>query len=350
MSLSVPRHFFKPAVLVLAIASASPVFAEEQIQIPGLNMPVAASTQHQAAAEPEPVERNEETTEQVAEQTPVVKKARLVAVTPGSHENPSVPVSVVEKKSPPAQPVESRQDVVVANGTNTLIPISRGQINRLVTPFEEPNIQTVSEAEISTSGNVIYVTTQDNKPVTMFVTPADDESVAISLTLFPQDVPPIQANLILAQSVQGLASGMPVTASTSYTGQARKWERSQPYMDTLRSLMREMALGKLPRGYSFGALTSGSKIPACAQPALSFDFSKSQLIEGHDFRVFVATAENISANTVEFDHAACSHPNRAAVAAWPDEVLEPGQKTEVFVVTRVPTEAPQSSTRPSLLQ
>jgi len=330
----------------MAMAAVMPAIAQEQIQIPGMNMPVAASTQPQAVAKPTP---SPESVPERQEDPQEEKKPRLVAITPGSAENPSVPASVV-KKPTPVQPVESRQDVVVASGTNTLIPISRGQINRLVTPFDNPHIQTVSEAEISTSGNVIYVTTQDEKPVTMFVTPEDDESVAISLTLLPQGVPPIQANLILAKNVQGLASGMPITSSTNYSGQARKWERSQPYMDTLRSLMREMALGKLPRGYSFGALTSGNKIPACAQPSLSFDFSKSQLIEGHDFRVFVATAENVSARTVEFDHGSCTHPHRAAVSAWPDEVLEPGQKTEVFVVTRVPTEVPQSSTRPSLLQ
>ncbi|MDY7536598.1 type-F conjugative transfer system secretin TraK [Pseudomonas sp. Bout1] len=346
MSLPVSLHFFKPAALVLAMAAVMPAIAQEQIQIPGMNMPVAASTQPQVVAKP--VDSPESVPER-QEEPQGEKKPRLVAITPGSVENPSVPASVV-KKPTPVQPIESRQDVVVASGTNTLIPISRGQINRLVTPFDNPHIQTVSEADISTSGNVIYVTTQDEKPVTMFVTPEDDESVAISLTLLPQGVPPIQANLILAKNVQGLASGMPVTSSTNYSGQARKWERSQPYMDTLRSLMREMALGKLPRGYSFGALTSGNKIPACAQPSLSFDFSKSQLIEGHDFRVFVATAENVSARTVEFDHGSCTHPHRAAVSAWPDEVLEPGQKTEVFVVTRVPTEVPQSSTRPSLLQ
>jgi conjugal transfer pilus assembly protein TraK len=328
------------------MAAVMPAIAQEQIQIPGMNMPVAASTQPQVVAKPA---ASPESVPERQEEPQGEKKPRLVAITPGSVENPSVPASVV-KKPTPVQPIESRQDVVVASGTNTLIPISRGQINRLVTPFDNPHIQTVSEADISTSGNVIYVTTQDEKPVTMFVTPEDDESVAISLTLLPQGVPPIQANLILAKNVQGLASGMPVTSSTNYSGQARKWERSQPYMDTLRSLMREMALGKLPRGYSFGALTSGNKIPACAQPSLSFDFSKSQLIEGHDFRVFVATAENVSARTVEFDHGSCTHPHRAAVSAWPDEVLEPGQKTEVFVVTRVPTEVPQSSTRPSLLQ
>lgn len=243
MSLPVSLHFFKPAALVMAMAAVMPAIAQEQIQIPGMNMPVAASTQPQAFAKPTP---SPESVPERQEDPQEEKKPRLVAITPGSAENPSVPASVV-KKPTPVQPVESRQDVVVASGTNTLIPISRGQINRLVTPFDNPHIQTVSEAEISTSGNVIYVTTQDEKPVTMFVTPEDDESVAISLTLLPQGVPPIQANLILAKNVQGLASGMPITSSTNYSGQARKWERSQPYMDTLRSLMREMALGKLPR-------------------------------------------------------------------------------------------------------
>ncbi|MCC9289600.1 TraK domain-containing protein [Pseudomonas aeruginosa] len=346
MSVPVSLHFFKPAALVMAMAAVLPAIAQEQIQIPGMIMPVAASTQPQVVAKPAP---SPESGPERQEEPQAEKNPRLVAITPGSVENPSVPASVV-KKPTPVQPIESRQDVVDASGTNTLIPISRGQINRLVTPFDNRHIQTVSEADISTSGNVIYVTTQDEKPVTMFVTPEHDESVAISLTSLPQGVPPIQANLILAKNVQGLASRMPVTSSTNYSGQARKWVRSQPYMDTLRSLMRETALGKLPRRYSFGALTSGNKIPACAQPSLSFDFSMSQLIEGHDIRVFVATAENVSARTVEFDHGSCTQPHRAAVSAWADEVLEPGQKTEVFVVTRVPTEVPQSSTRPSLLQ
>jgi conjugal transfer pilus assembly protein TraK len=346
MSLPVSIHFFKPAALLIAMAAAMPAFAEEQIQIPGMSMPVAASTQPNVVAKPA---SSHESVPQQQEDAPAEKHPRLVAVTPGSAENPSVPASVV-KKPMPSHPIESRQDVVVSSGTNTLIPISRGQMNRLVTPFENPNVQTVSDADIKIKENVIYVTTNAESPVTMYVTPDEDQSVAISLTLLPQSVPPIQANLILAKNVQGLASGMPVPSSTNYSGQARKWERSQPYMDTLRSLMREMALGKLPRGYSFGVLASGNKIPACAQPSLSFDFSKSQVIEGHDFKVFVATAENVSARTVEFDHGSCTHPHRAAVSAWPDEVLEPGQKTEVFVVTRVPTEVPQSSTRPSLLQ
>lgn len=330
----------KLAALFIAIAAVTPAHAQEQISIPGMNLPIAASVQ--AAAQPVPAAQPEQTKEE--------PKKRLVLVENAVGEIPAVPASVMARPAAPSKPVETRQDVIVASGTNTLIPISRSQINRLVTPFENPNIQTVSAAEISTSGNVIYVTTENEQPVTMFVTPEDDESVAISLTLLPQNIPPIQANLILGQAVPGAAgAAMPSMGAKAYSGTARKWERSQPYMDTLRSLMRELAMGSLPRGYSFGALNSGDTIPACAQPAISYDFSKSQLIQGHDFRVYVAVAENVSAKTVEFDHGACSHPNRAAVSSWPHEILEPGQKTEVFVITRVPKVIADTSVRPSLL-
>lgn len=374
MSPSFPRYA-KPAALVLAVACATQVVAQEEIVIPGMNMPVAASTikatskQPESAAEastaaqlqssppaqaaaisqPTAQQKTAQEASQEVDHGKSAPKGRLVSVKPGDNENPAVPASVVQKRVE-AVPVETRQDVVVTSGTNTLIPISKGQINRIVTPFENPHIQTVSQAEISSRGNVIYVTSDSDQPVTMFVTPADDEGVAISLTLLPQAIPPIQANLILSKSVQGLASGMPVPQSQAYSGQARKWERSQPYMDTLRAIMRDIALGKLPKGYSMSQLTNGARIPACAQPNIRFDFSGSQLIEGHDFRVFVGTAENISARTLELDLGSCSHPHRAAVSSWPLEVLEPGEKTEVYVVTRVPQEVPQGSTRPSLLK
>lgn len=324
---------FRPAALLLAISAATS-HAADNVSIPGLNMPMAASELApavEAPAEPAKTERKTST--------------RLAAA-----DLPAVPAQVVAKPQT-APPVETRQEVLVSPGANTLIPISKGQINRLVTPFEKPIVQTVSEAAITASGNAIYVTPHTDQPITMFVTPDEDESIALSLTLLPQTVPPIQANLILAQNLPGGRKGLAGNAGASTnTEEASKWERSQPYMDSLRGILRDMALGTLPPGYSFGALPSGTSIPACAQPGMKFDFSKSQLITGHDFRIYVAVAQNISPRTLEFDHSACTHPYRAAVSSWPHEILEPGQKTEVFLVTRVPVDRPDRSSRPSLLQ
>ena len=349
------------AVTALFLAVASIAFsAQAQVSIPGLNSAIGTPNDPAPAAQAAPAAQP---AQPAASQVPAPAgnatnaertSGRLISVTREVDDLPSVPTSVLPpRRQQPSEPVETRQDVVVSNGTNTLIPISRGQINRIVTPFEDPVIQTVSSAEITTSENVIYVTTQENQPVTMFITPADDEGVAISLTLFPQQIPPIQANLIFSQSVPGSAgaagAATPTVGGVGYSGQARRWERSQPFIDTLRSIMRELALGNLPRGYSFAELQSGDTIPDCIQPGVDFDFSEAQYILGHDFRVYVAVAKNVTDQHLEVSHNACSHPNRAAAAIWPHEIIEPGQKTEVFLVTRVPQNRANTSTRPSLL-
>lgn len=336
------RIMLKPALCALAISMSLAVHAEE-IQIPGLDMPVAV------AAQPEP--------------TPAAaEESRIIKVERGSKDLPTVPVDLIQRNNGETQrqasaPVDTRQDVVISNGRNTMIPISRGQINRIVTPFEFPVIQTVSAAEITTVDNVLYVTAHDGQPVTMFVTPEDDESLALSLTLLPQNIPPIQANLIFGQSVPGAAGAEGVAGSgaiggmsgAGYSGQAKRWERSQPFMDTLRDIMRELAFGNLPRGYSFANLLSGDRIPACHQPGVEYDFSNAQYILGHDFRIYISVAKNVSGSPLELDHGACTHPQRVATSVWPHEVLEPGQKSEVFLVTRIPQTKAQSSTRPSLI-
>lgn len=360
--LSFPSHKrLMPAAIALAVTLSLNVAAQERVAVPGVTFPVsAASATPTIASSAQPVKEAGTSSAAAVASMPAVqpeaKQPRLVQVAAADSDLPAVPASVIRPAPPrrPAEPVETRQDVVVNNGTNTLIPISKGQINRIVTPFESPEIQTVSSAEIYAQDNVIYVTTTEDQPVTMFITPEDDEAVAISLTLLPQSIPPIQANLLFSQSVPGSTvpagtQGAVPTGSLAYSGQAKRWERSQPFMDTLRNIMRELALGNLPRGYSFAQLQSGDSVPDCVQPGVDYDFTNAQYVLGHDFRIFIVVAENNSAHHLEVDHGACTHPNRAAVAVWPHEILEPGQKTEVFLVTRIPQVQANTSTRPSLL-
>lgn len=357
MSLFSSHKPFLPVALALAVTISLNVSAQERVSVPGINIPISSASESRGAAPDAsaPLAKAAQTPGVGTKDEQNSRQGRLVQVSKEKENLPAVPASVVKPvQRQPAAPIETRQDVVVNNGTNTLIPISRGQINRIVTPFESPTIQTVSTAEISTRDNVVYVTTTEDQPVTMFITPEDDEGVAISLTLLPQSIPPIQANLLYSQAVAGTSAaagtqGAMVSGGQAYSGQAKRWERSQPFMDTLRSIMRELALGNLPRGYSFAELQSGASVPDCLQTGVSYDFSHAQYILGHDFRIYIAVAENGSAQHVEINHGACTHPNRAAVALWPHEILEPGQKTEVFIVTRVPQVNANTSTRPSLL-
>lgn len=281
-------------------------------------------------------------------------KQELLQVEGGGRDSdlPSVPSKVAKtaQSDEPVKPVSSYQDVIVEPGVNTIIPASISHLNRIVTPFDKPIVQTVSTAEIKTVENVIYVSTKDETPVTMYITPKDDESVAISLTLAPRKVPPIQANLIVGQPMSGKVQGASGLGSGyRYSGQARKWEEGQPYEEAIKGIMRALALGKLPKGYSIGKISAHDSLPACSQSGITFDFSRSQMIMGHNFKVVVGVAQNNSLAPEMFDETSCTHPNLAAVAAWPANMLEPGQRTEVYIVTRVGDAPAEESSRPSLL-
>ncbi len=285
---------------------------------------------------------------------PAAEKNEILQVEGGGRDKdlPAVSADVARNRlADESQPVvSSYQDVVVQPGVNTIIPASLNHLNRIVTPFEKPIVQTVSSAEIKTVENVIYVSTRDESPVTMYITPKDDESVAISLTLAPRKVPPIQANLIIGQPMSGQTMAAPgAGVGTRYSGQAKKWEEGQPYEESIKGIMRALALGKLPKGFSIGKLGRFDSLPACDQGGVSFDFTRSQVILGHNFRVVVGVAQNVSSTPAMFDETSCTHPNLAAIAAWPENMLEPGQKTEIYIVTRVGEAPAEESSRPSLL-
>lgn len=246
--------------------------------------------------------------------------------------------------------VSSLEDVVVQPGVNTIVPVAVGHLNRIVTPFEKPIVQTVSQSTFEVKGNVVYISTQDPSPIAMYITPSDDESVAISLTLAPRKIPPIQANLIIGQLPGAGGRGVPGgQGGFRYSGQAKKWEEGQPYMESIKGIMRALALGGIPKGYSMGKLSRTDTLPACYQDGISFDFSRAQIVMGHNFKALIGVARNASAMPVMFDETSCTHPQLAAAASWPRNMLEPGQATEIYIVTRVGDAPSEDSSRPSLL-
>lgn len=346
---------FKALAAMLLIA-ASTAHAESKLVLPDISVSKASASQAQPAASANgssvvSPDQSKDTAGH-AVKAPDSKSAKMVQVTPGqSNDLPAVDGSVMRQpKQVKAEPVETMREVLIAPGVNTIIPIAVGHLNRIVTPFEDPIVQTVTGATTKVKNNVVYVATDNETPVTMYITPKDDESLALSLTLAPQKVPPIEANLVLDEShgTQGKSLGG-LGARRHYSGAARKWEESQPYMDSIRGIMRALALNKLPKGYSLAKLSPGDTVPACYQEGLDVDFSRSQVMLGHNFQVLVAVASNVTNQPLLVDETACTHPTLAAASVWPNNLLEPGMKTEIYIVLRVGEEQTDDSQRPSLL-
>jgi conjugal transfer pilus assembly protein TraK len=259
-------------------------------------------------------------------------------------ELPPVDASVLNM--PPQQPATfvAPQTLQVKPGINELMPIAVGHLNRLVTPFDNPVVTTTSQATTSTKGKIVYVATADETPVTLYITPGDNQDIALSLTLIPKRIPAREIHLSLDQETyKRLTQWQQKTKDSS--GQSVNQE--QDYITTLKQLFRDLGLQKTPAGFSLRDPSQTEQIQ-CHQDRVRI--RTGQLLEGQDLLIFVGVARNTGVTPIEFDERACASTQDEvlAVAAWPKVVLGPGESTELYVAVRRKDEA-AITVRPSLL-
>lgn len=239
--------------------------------------------------------------------------------------------------------VNENSILVMEPGVNQIVPIAITHLNRLVTPFATPAVQTSAgeSAQINIKDNVVYAATGNEAPVTLFITEKGDQGRALSLTLVPQQIPPRELFLRLPEALGYMAGAA--------NAKAESWEKSQPYVETVRAVFRKIALGEVPQGYTMTRMPGNMPRPSCQQPGLSFDFANGQLVMGHSLSVLVGVATNTSSQPIEFKEAVCGAWDVAAVAAWPLNVLEPGKRTEIYVARKIGKKQGPTSKRPSLV-
>lgn len=279
---------------------------------------------------------------------------------------PVVPVSVVTNPSPNGAPppripmpgqaqatatqspggtelaINSAGTIVMRRGVNEIIPVAVHHLNRIVTPFSSPVVKTVASADVSTEGNVVYVATGETAPVTLFISEEGSQDISLNLTLVPRQIP---SREVFLQLEDGMLAG----GQTFGSSKADRWERSQPYVEAIRSVFRGLALGELPQGYSLARFPAGRQAPNCSMEGLEFKFKGGQLLSGHNMQVSVGVVQNVSHAPVEILESVCGGWDVTAVAAWPNNLLMPGQKSEVYVAERISRSTKSTSKRPSLL-
>jgi len=279
------------------------------------------------------------------ETTPLPDLARMATDQPPLQvELPPVDASILN--TPPEQAATSvaPQTLQVKPGINELMPIAVGHLNRLVTPFDNPVVTTTSQATTSTKGKIVYVATADETPVTLYITPGDNQDIALSLTLIPKRIPAREIHLSLDQETYKRLTQWQQQTKTS-SGQPANQE--QDYITTLKQLFRDLGLQKTPAGFSLRDPSQTEQIQ-CHQDRLRIH--TGQLLEGQELLIFVGVAHNTGVTPLEFDERACASAQDEvlAVAAWPKVVLGPGESTELYVVVRRKDEA-AITVRPSLL-
>ena len=257
-----------------------------------------------------------------------------------------------------AVPAQSGPISIMATpGVNQLTTVAVSHLNRIVTPFDQPEVITSGGATVEVRDNVVLHRHELRSPtLSMYVTEKGEESEAISLTLVPRRVPRVKSPCISVRDATWCrwfraygANGNPLPMrSNSRIRKADAWEKSDDYVSTLTSLLNQLALGQMPVGYDLMDWDGTS--PPCQQTGVIYSFANGQTIKGSELHVQVGVAYNDSDQPIEIDEQACGDWRVAAVAAFPSLALQPGERTEMFVVMKANPVAVERVKRPSLVQ
>jgi conjugal transfer pilus assembly protein TraK len=268
-----------------------------------------------------------------------------VQAEPTTVESPAVPANVLTESKRDSAVSTAPQTIQIIPGVNEIIPVAVGHLNRIVTPFDRLQVRTVSQATTQVEGNVLYVATPDETPVTLYLTPGDTEELALSLTLVPRRIPPREIRLTL-DAAQYKKLGSLQIGKKSPGGKSSN--SGHDYIAELKTTFRTLAQMKTPKGYALREPGADEQI-RCAQPGLQT--RTGQALEGHDRVLLVGVARNTGPSSLELDEHSCADAGGdvLAAAAWPRVLLEAGEATELYVAIRRPRDE-DTTVRPSLLK
>jgi hypothetical protein len=225
-----------------------------------------------------------------------------------------------ELKSKIQARLKTTRTLEVDSGENRILTVSKGQLNRVITPFSNPVIMDSSrenESTLFSVDNVIYFGSNSSRPIGVYVSPDGDPSISLSLT-FSNDPSVGPEN---QDEEQPIEEGQDLKAKEFEKVAASK------YHDWIKAFSLDLANGNMPPGYSLSNPTSSMH---CSMK--NIHLQPMQLMKGSEFFVEIYKASNKTSVPQVIIDQACHAQNVKFVMPWPTHLLEPGDEVELFVV------------------
>ncbi len=216
--------------------------------------------------------------------------------------------------------------------------IKRGKMNRIITPFDDVKVITMDPIETKIEGRDLYIVTESEVPVSLYIMSQNNEGTTLSLQLVPKDsIAPVEIKIA--------DTGQHVTAENNDN---RYNKPSLPYVNEIKSIMQSMGKQLIPSGFTLSDLTpSITNTTFCHDPNLTF--LPGQVLTGASMKMVVLVAQNTNSTPVNFEESSCANESVISVAAWPKISLNPGDKTEVYILMRSGGDESHEESRPRLV-
>lgn len=204
--------------------------------------------------------------------------------------------------------------VVTTNSSRTeVVDISFEFQNRISTPFADTKIVDQSKSDIQKDGQSIYIKPVDMKPFTIFVTGSGPNDQVVSLTLVPKNIP---SQVILLQ--------MDKPDSTKSMPEEERPE-SDSYTASVRYVFRQMALGKIPVGYSEAPL------PRSVAAIRGLVIKPISRFSGSTSDIYAYQIEGAGNAPVELQENSFMQKGVRAVSFFPTAIVRRGAPTMAYI-------------------
>lgn len=214
------------------------------------------------------------------------------------------------------------EDIETTNGGTVRTAVALSQLNRIVLPFEQPEVRTLNPATTELQGRILYLAPVDTAPIHLLIGDTKDENHSLTLSLTPKEIPPREIQLLMSEnetspevedSPHSETSPMPTGAE-----------------QTTRTILRTLALGSTPEGYRLRSPKGGEAIHCHQRNVL---VTTRKVLDSSTHQVWIGLATNKGKEPMEIEESQCAEDRQIeAVATYPQGTLSPGKSIEIYVV------------------
>lgn len=219
------------------------------------------------------------------------------------------------QSTPAATPSAGMVRIDAQDGKTHTAYISQIDVNRLITPFENPVFDTLSDAQIDQVGNALLITPASSFPISGYLRSSDGKGPVFQVVLKPSNLPvgqQIQLHSAIGPSPTGSDSTVPA---------------SDVYETRLVETLRSIARSETPKGYAmFNGWTAKSFTlgPLKAEPL--------QAYQSANFALWQYTIKNTATTPIELSEPNFYFEGVKAVAFYPRVLLAPNEDTVVHMI------------------
>lgn len=203
----------------------------------------------------------------------------------------------------------------VQPGVTEVVKVAKSFPSLIMTPFTSPQVVDGGKVKLVYSGSNVYVMPTSEEPEALFISDKGRPGVVVSLMVVPAELPAQQITL----QVEGVKIGSPDL------GDQR--ERKDDYVSSLVDIMREVAQGSQPVGYTEAVVEDVEAVMdgLVARPDRRY--------VGADRDIFRYQLVNRNTGPVTVSEPSFYTKGVRAVALFPKIRLLPGQSTTLFIMT-----------------